>query len=108
VQALRRIELDVDWVAEWERDPGDEAILNHAHASGRVLLTRDKDFGELIFRDSLPHAGVLRLAGEMNYADQARIALQVLKTHRLDLERAGVVTAEAGGRVRVSAGKSVH
>ncbi|HTT83292.1 MAG TPA: hypothetical protein VMF67_07410 [Rhizomicrobium sp.] len=27
---------------------------------------------------------------------------------RIDLERDGVVTAEAGGRVRVSAGKSVH
>ena len=105
MQALRRIGLDVEWVVEWRRDPGDRAILNFAHASGRVFLTRDKDFGDLIFRDAMPHSGVLRLAGEMNYADQARIALQVFKTHALDLEKGCIVTAEPGGRVRVSTRK---
>ena len=48
------------------------------------------------------------LAGEMSYADQARIALRVLKTYSLDLERGCVVTAGAGGRVRISIRKLAH
>ncbi len=30
-----------------------------AHQEQRVLITNDKDFGELIFRQRLPHAGVI-------------------------------------------------
>jgi predicted nuclease of predicted toxin-antitoxin system len=100
--------LEVEWVAEWQSDPGDRTILDHAYANGQVLLTRDKDFDDLIFRDSMSHSGALRLAGEMNYADQARLCLQVINTYRLDLERGCIMTVEAGGRIRVSSRKAAH
>jgi len=102
VHALRRSGFEVEWVAEWKHDPGDRAILEHAYATGQVLVTRDKDFGELIFRDDAPHCGVLRLAGEINYAEQARITLRVITIHKINLEYGCIVTAEPGGRVRVS------
>ena len=35
-------------------DPGDEAIMRIAHAENRVLVTLDKDFGELAFHRGLP------------------------------------------------------
>jgi hypothetical protein len=38
---------DVDWCGGWPHDPGDDAVLAHAHAQGRTLVTLDKDFGEL-------------------------------------------------------------
>ena len=38
---------DVIWAGEWDEDPGDEEILARAHSQGRVLVTLDKDFGEL-------------------------------------------------------------
>ena len=39
---------DVVTVADiWSDDPGDETILAYAHSEGRVVVTRDKDFGEL-------------------------------------------------------------
>ncbi|MBI3679621.1 MAG: DUF5615 family PIN-like protein [Acidobacteria bacterium] len=50
-----------------ELDPGidDEAVLSRSRQSNSILLTADKDFGELVFRQRLLHSGVLliRLAG---------------------------------------------
>lgn len=43
---------DVIWAGEWTHDPGDEEILNIAIKDVRILVTLDKDFGELaILRD---------------------------------------------------------
>jgi predicted nuclease of predicted toxin-antitoxin system len=38
---------DVIWSGAWAQDPGDEEILALAHRDGRVMVTLDKDFGEL-------------------------------------------------------------
>jgi len=38
---------DVVWAGEWPTDPGDEEILALAHREGRVLVTLDKDFGDV-------------------------------------------------------------
>ena len=37
----------------------DREILAIARREGRIVLTNDKDFGDLVFRDRLPHAGVI-------------------------------------------------
>lgn len=37
----------------------DKELLALAHAQGRVLITNDRDFGELVFRDRSPHSGVI-------------------------------------------------
>jgi len=34
VRALRDAGFDVEWVAEWEIDPGDTAVLHYAHRPG--------------------------------------------------------------------------
>ena len=39
----------------------DEQILSFAEKNGRVLITDDKDFGELIFRHNKPTSGVIFL-----------------------------------------------
>src|SRR5437868_15103593 len=80
-----------------------QLLRNNERASQtkRILVTRDKDFGELIFRNGLPHSGVFRLAGEMNYAEQARIALHPTSKYSSDLEGGCIVTAQHR-RLRVS------
>ena len=37
----------------------DEEVLAIAVAEDRVLITNDRDFGELVFRLSLPHRGII-------------------------------------------------
>ena len=39
----------------------DEEVLQQANARGSVLVTADKDFGELVFRQGLVHSGVVLL-----------------------------------------------
>ena len=107
VQALRHEGFDVEWVAEGETDPGDVAILQHAYKTGRIFITRDKDFGALIFRDKQPHTGLLRIVGEMKYAEQAERVLQTIRLHAEALERCYLVTIESE-RVRVSQGPPGH
>ncbi len=54
VAALRRDGHDVLWVAEEFPSAKDEEVLRVAVQQSRVLLTQDKDFGELAFRRRLP------------------------------------------------------
>lgn len=44
---------DVVWVGDWDRDPGDREILFQARSEGRILVTLDKDFGELAIEGRL-------------------------------------------------------
>ena len=50
VATLRQRGHDVRWVLEEERGIGDPQVLREALAEQRILLTGDKDFGELVFR----------------------------------------------------------
>jgi len=52
------------------RGSNDDEILTKAYAETWILVTNDKDFGELVFRERRPHHGVvfLRLDDERSIA----------------------------------------
>lgn len=52
---------DVIIVAEAMPEADDKTILQRAYAEERIVVTNDKDFGELIFRRREPHHGVILL-----------------------------------------------
>lgn len=82
VASLRGLGHDVTWVAESMRRAFDPVILDRARAEHRVVLTCDKDFGELAFRDRLPaECGIVlfRLGGADPATDNAR-ALAALQS----------------------------
>jgi len=56
VDALQSAGHDVAWVRADARGSNDSAILARAQVEGRLILTFDKDFGELAFRTRLPAA----------------------------------------------------
>lgn len=71
-------------------EPGQGAsdldVLAYAAASGRVLLTNDQGFGELVFRRRLPHAGVILFRMQRVPTGQRRAALEaVLRDHAANL-----------------------
>jgi predicted nuclease of predicted toxin-antitoxin system len=71
----------------------DEQVLAIAQREGRILITDDRDFGELVFRHRQPHTGViyLRLASYSFALTTAR--LEAVLTHYADrLDRFLVVT----------------
>jgi predicted nuclease of predicted toxin-antitoxin system len=60
-----RQDYDVLYVAESMQGANDDMILEQANNTGRILVTLDKDFGELVFRLQQLHTGVVlcRLQG---------------------------------------------
>jgi len=49
VEAARQAGHDVAWIVERSPGAGDDAVLATALAESRVLVTFDKDFGEMAF-----------------------------------------------------------
>jgi predicted nuclease of predicted toxin-antitoxin system len=54
VEALRQKGHDVIWIRTESPGISDPEVLSRAQAEDRILLTFDKDFGELAFRIKLP------------------------------------------------------
>ncbi|MCW5850384.1 MAG: DUF5615 family PIN-like protein [Anaerolineae bacterium] len=90
---------DVVAVADWGEDPGDEEILERAYAAGRVLVTIDKDFGELVIVRGKAHAGLIRLV-DFSARQQGPICVTILAQYGDVLATGAIVTASQN-RVRV-------
>lgn len=90
---------DVTWAGDWPQDPGDEQILAFAYSTQRVLVTLDKDFGQLAILRGTPHCGILRLVN-VAARQQAAVCLHVLNLHGQELQAGAIVTAERG-RLRI-------
>ena len=97
--ALRHSGQDVVWVGDWPADPGDAAILACARDEERILVTLDKDFGDLAIVRGQPHCGIVRLV-DCSVKRQAVMCEFVLARHGESLVAGGIVTAEPG-RLRI-------
>lgn len=96
---LRAAGHDVVWVGSWDVDPGDDVILATAYAEQRVFVTIDKDFGELVVHQGLPHHGILRIV-DFSARRHGDVCLAVIAAHSVDLEAGALITASPG-RVRI-------
>ena len=52
VERLRQDEHDVLYIAEVEPSISDNIVFDRANEKFALLLTGDKDFGEIVFRDN--------------------------------------------------------
>ena len=99
---LQELGHDVTSVAnDWLYGLLDEDVLAMAHQERRILITNDRDFGELIFRQQLPHSGIIlfRLAPyDANIHLRKKRLQYVLDNYADQLGHFLVVTAK---RVRV-------
>ena len=99
VEALREKNHDVIWVPEEGEDPGDTEILNRAYQEERVLVTADKDFGDLVFVFQKPHPAIIRLVS-LKAKEQGSIILMVLEKYSNYLSNNPVFTVDKS-RVRI-------
>lgn len=100
VERLRADGHDVLWVSEMEPGIDDARVLGIANAEKRVLITGDKDFGELVFRQGLVSSGVvlLRLAGLPNAVKASQLSAAI-RDHASEM--AGAFTVVSPGQVRI-------
>jgi predicted nuclease of predicted toxin-antitoxin system len=86
---------NVVWTGAWPEDPGDKEILDYAYREHRILVTLDKDFGEMVIVRGLPHTGIIRLVN-FSARQQAAVCQQILITYGEELTNGAIVTAEPG------------
>ena len=82
VDALRKNGHDVAWIREDARGSLDEQVLARAQDEKRVLVTFDKDFGELAFHAKLPATLGIILFRIVPRSSQhiAQVAVQALES----------------------------
>ncbi len=97
---LRRQGHDVKETRDSGEDPGDAAILERAVSEDRVLVSIDKDFGDLVFRAGRTHRGLVRLP-DVRAEIRTEIMRELLVSHGDALDSGAVITVR-GGRVRIS------
>jgi predicted nuclease of predicted toxin-antitoxin system len=103
-QIVERLRLDghvVRYVAEMEPGIPDDVVLDLANEQSDVLLTADKDFGELVFRQHRLSSGVVlvRLAGVPSDR-KAEIIASVINQHGEELPGAFAVLTPGAFRIR--------
>ena len=92
---LRELGHEVFSVYESARGADDEQILRIAVETESILVSNDKDFGELVFGQKAPHCGVvlMRLTDERASSKLAVIEA-LLKGHAAELPGRFVVVSE--------------
>ena len=101
VDRLRQDGHEVAYIAEMSPGIDDDTILRQANENGALLLTLDKDFGELVFRQGLIHAGVIliRLAG-LQSPTKAELVATAITTHDTKLLNTFSVISPGSIRIR--------
>ncbi len=99
---LKQAGHDVVWAGDWRKDPGDEEILATAYKEERVMVTLDKDFGELAIIHRSPHFGIIRLVN-ISATRQSQVCLMCLGLYLDELVSGGIVTVTED-RVRIRKG----
>lgn len=89
------------YVAEMSPGISDELVLQEANNAQAVLVTEDKDFGELVFRQRLIHLGVIliRLHGLPSDA-KSHIVAEAVGRHGPEMQNAFTVISPGMVRIR--------
>ena len=99
---LRRLGHDVLWIREAAPGSTDTSVLFLAQAEERVLITFDKDFGELVFHRGLnaSHGVVLFRIAQLSAASVARRVAEILAS-RADWRGQYSIVEEGSIRMRL-------
>jgi len=78
----------------------DHEVLAIAYREGRILITDDRDFGELIFKKQQPHAGVIYFRLSTTHFALLRERLSHVLSHYADQLDQFIVVTDRRVRVR--------
>jgi predicted nuclease of predicted toxin-antitoxin system len=102
IKHLRAEGFEIVSIIEDNRGIDDKNVLAVANQIRAILLTNDKDFGELVIRHRLPHHGIVLL--RLNNSDllkTAEIILNVLNRYGEKLATQFTVVREKDVKVRL-------
>ncbi len=97
--ALQSAGFDIRKVSEETPRAVDDAVLAGAERSSQIVVTSDKDFGELVYRRQHAFHGVVLIRCHP-ISDHIDWIIQVLSEHQVELAGAFVVIAPHKVRIR--------
>lgn len=103
VDAIRELGYEATHIASSASGLSDEIILDNTRQRGCILITHDKDFGELVFQQKLITAGVvlLRLSG-INPTRKAELVSKAVLEHADRLQGSFTVLRSKAIRIRTN------
>jgi predicted nuclease of predicted toxin-antitoxin system len=105
VERLRQDNHKVLYVAEIEPSISDTIVFERANEKAALLITADKDFGEIVFRDKKLSSGgviLLRLVG-LSAEKKAQIVSEVFRQKGAEFAKQFSVISP--GKIRIRAQK---
>ncbi|MBL7077156.1 MAG: DUF5615 family PIN-like protein [Kiritimatiellae bacterium] len=100
VTALRVAGHDIESVADSHQGTDDATVIRLAVDQQRILLTEDKDFGQLVFAAGRGHTGVILLRYPFGAREHITQELVTLSEERADILTSAFVVIEPG-RIRI-------
>ena len=101
VRELIEVGHDVVVIAQVSQGATDEEVLDRALKDNRVLITEDRDFGELVYAQRRSSAGVILLRFH-NSVRRTKAATVVQAVSEMGPRLQGAFTVVEPGRVRIS------
>jgi predicted nuclease of predicted toxin-antitoxin system len=100
VERLTAAGFDITWIGSAHSGASDEDVLEIARRESRILVTEDRDFGEMIVRRQLQAPGVVLLElDRLSGAAEAEFVARVIATNEARL--AGNFAVIEPGRIRL-------
>jgi len=93
---------NVIYIADLERSLSDEEIIQRANDAQAILITEDKDFGELIFRQHrLTHGIILLRLHGLKAEQKVEVVISALNSHSSEIENHFTVIMPKSIRIRI-------
>ena len=99
-EVLKQREVDVISVVDSSPGLSDRAVIELANKENRVIVTFDKDFGELIFRERLEVEGLILLRLAPSSPEQIAERIVHILTRKITIKNKISVVSE--DRIRVT------
>ena len=101
IQNLRFLGIEVFSIAEISPGIQDEKVLQFAYQKNLLLVTEDKDFGELVHRLKMNHKGILLIRmNDISRTERLKIVPLTIKDSFAKLENNFSVLMSNGLRIK--------
>jgi predicted nuclease of predicted toxin-antitoxin system len=103
IQRLRKKGISVISISEEISGIKDSDVLAIAFKNKCILITEDKDFGELTYRLKLKHYGILLIRlGELPRDERIKLAIELVENHHDELLNNFSVLNKRGVRIKTA------
>ncbi|RMG72661.1 MAG: hypothetical protein D6710_04425 [Nitrospirae bacterium] len=106
IDFLRNSGYNVKCISEIDCQMEDEELLSLSNREKRIILTNDKDFGELIFYQQKATSGIIliRIKGQVVH-EKLKMLKELLKNHKEDIKGNLILISKNKIRIRQPFGR---